>query len=205
MKAFGAVVLAVGVALVPVTASAHSKGLTAYGATKSAWNSTHTMVTHQHGQSFVKDVCYDWVSHEANAGKLNGPGCLYNVEVSWPVTAYGINLPNHTSFAKAERVVLSQFPSDRHLAWTGNVPDCRWQIIQSNTLVPVMELHSVGEPPGVAGLVTVEYETTLTAEGSTVPFNPANAPVVDLSLPALASGSPATLASVESSVLSGGC
>jgi hypothetical protein len=203
MKAFGAVVLAVSVALVPVTASAHSKGLTAYGATKSAWNSTHKMVTHQHGQSFVKGVCYDWVSHEANAGKLNGPGCLYNIQASWPVTAYGISLPNHTSFTTAERVVLSQFPRDRHVVWTGNLPDCRWQIIQSNTLVPVMA--KVGEPPGIAGLVTVEYETTLTADGSTVPFNPANAPVVALSLPALASGTPATLASVESSVLGGGC
>lgn len=42
-KILAALALAIGVALMPVGATAHSKGLTAYGDTQAAWDSAHNL------------------------------------------------------------------------------------------------------------------------------------------------------------------
>lgn len=186
-----------------------AKPVTGFGARVSAWNRTHKMVTKHGYQTFVKDVCYDWVAHEANASNLNGPGCRYA-----PVTVYGgivegfaISLPNHTTLTTAEKFALRQLPSNRKILWTVDQPNCLWQLIQSSTLAPILAGHNIGEPPG-AGLVTVEFETTATADGAEVAFNQVNAPLIDLEVPnpALgAPGAPFTSAAIQSEVVQEGC
>jgi hypothetical protein len=209
MKAIAATAVAVAVALMPITVSAHSKRLTGFGATISAWNSTHKMVTKHGYQTFDKDVCYDWVAHEANASKLNGPGCRYapiSVEKR-RVDGITVSLANQTPLATSEHLALSLLPSDRVVLWTVNQPNCIWQLIQSKTLAPILASDNSGEPPG-AGLVTVEFETTATVNGSEVAFNPANAPLIDLEVadPALgAPGAPYTSAAIQAEVVRNAC
>lgn len=204
MKTAAAIALAVGVALVPVTASAHSKPVTGFGATISAWNSVHKAATGHHTGG-GKYACYDWVPHAANVlnGSKDGPYCLYDsLDVTaGRVDAYDISLPNHTSLAVAEKFALRQFPNDRKVLWSLGLPDCTIVLVQSNKLAPAIDVHKIG---GTDGLAYAEFSTP-PGDGST-PVNPADEPLVVMGVGAVAPSDGATTpASIKASHMTYGC
>lgn len=208
MRVIAAITLAAAVALVPITAAAHSKTLTGYGATIAAWNSAHKMVRRHGAQSFVKDACYNCTAHTAGNHGANGAGCLYGALSVYGgvVDGYEMYLPNRTPLTTAETVVLRQFPSDRKILWTLGQPHCTTILVTSGKLKTALSSPKIGDS---AGLVTVEFQTPASASqaasGTDVPFTSANAAWVTLDIVLTVPGEPYTVASAEEYVTANPC
>ncbi len=195
MKAVVAIALALVAVSAPATVeAAQGPSVTGYGATISAWNSAHKMITKHGSAKFPKDTCYGWASHSSEND--NRAGCRYLIEAQTGghVSDLIIWLPDHTSLASAEKAAIKQLPNDRQVLWKEVDPGCAWVLVHSSIVGAIPGLGS----PSSAGLITIKIATTTLA----TKLKASNAPVVSMFLSLVDEGAPYTPASVKAYVSS---
>lgn len=151
-----------------VAAPPEVDGLTAFGASTSAWNANHKA-----DGRFGVNQAYDPDPRLPNPN-FNSRYRTVN-HSSGRVIGYEMQLPLRTTLSAARAIALKEFPADSRIRWEASFRECAYLQIQSGALASA--LSSLGAESGIA---TAVFFTEV--DGDLPPLDPRNVTRIGFSL-----------------------